>query len=113
MFETTPDPNRQKNSAGVLVIGHTGRVINKLSGGINRDVQFGQPSWLCLILVAKKILSHFLVDESFLSHLNLAILTGLNERAPPPSAYRGNSLIRNCHPLGPQSRPIPRALGWS
>ena len=27
--------------------------------------------------------------------------------------YRGTSLIRNCPPLGPYSRPIPRALRWS
>ena len=27
--------------------------------------------------------------------------------------YRGGSLIRKCHPLGPCSRPIPRALRWS
>ena len=27
--------------------------------------------------------------------------------------YRGTSLIRNCHSLGPYSRPIPRALRWS
>ena len=29
------------------------------------------------------------------------------------STYRGTSLIRNCHSLGPYSRPIPRALRWS
>ena len=27
-------------------------------------------------------------------------------------AHRGTSLIRNCTPLGPYSRPIPRALWW-
>ena len=27
--------------------------------------------------------------------------------------YRGASLIRNCHPLGHYSRPLPRALRWS
>ena len=27
--------------------------------------------------------------------------------------YRGTSLIRNCPPLGPYSRPVPRALWWS
>ena len=26
------------------------------------------------------------------------------------STYRGTSLIRNCPPLGPYSRPMPRAL---
>ena len=29
------------------------------------------------------------------------------------SVYRGTSLIRNRHPLGPYSRPTPRALRWS
>ena len=28
-------------------------------------------------------------------------------------AYRDTSLKKNCHPLNPYSRPIPRALGWS
>ena len=27
--------------------------------------------------------------------------------------YRGTSLIRNRRSIGPYSRPIPRALGWS
>ena len=27
--------------------------------------------------------------------------------------YRGTSLIRNSLPLGPYSRPVPRALWWS
>jgi len=27
--------------------------------------------------------------------------------------YRGSSLIRKLHPLGPYSRPMPRALSWS
>ena len=27
--------------------------------------------------------------------------------------YRGTSLIRNRHPVGPYSRPSPRALWWS
>jgi hypothetical protein len=27
--------------------------------------------------------------------------------------YRGASLIRNCAPLGPYSRPMPRVLWWS
>ena len=27
--------------------------------------------------------------------------------------YRGTSLIRNCRPLGPYSRTVPRALRWS
>ena len=34
-------------------------------------------------------------------------------RGPYAMAYRGTSLIRNCHPLGPCSRPVPRALRWS
>ena len=29
------------------------------------------------------------------------------------SVYRGTSLIRKRHPLGPYSRPTPRALRWS
>jgi len=29
------------------------------------------------------------------------------------SSYRGTSLIRNRHPLGPYSRPMHRALWWS
>jgi hypothetical protein len=29
------------------------------------------------------------------------------------TAYRGTSLIRNNLPLGPYSRPMPRALRWS
>ena len=29
------------------------------------------------------------------------------------SQYRGTSLIRNCPPLGPYSRTMPRALWWS
>ena len=28
-------------------------------------------------------------------------------------AHRGTSLIINCLPLGPYSRPMPRALEWS
>ena len=28
-------------------------------------------------------------------------------------AHRGTSLIRNCHPVGPCSRTLPRALSWS
>jgi len=31
----------------------------------------------------------------------------------PASTYRGTSLIKNSHPLGPYSRPMPRALWWS
>jgi len=27
--------------------------------------------------------------------------------------YRGTSLIRNCPPIGPYSRTMPRALWWS
>ena len=27
--------------------------------------------------------------------------------------YRATSLIRNCHSLGPYSRPVPRTLWWS
>jgi len=29
------------------------------------------------------------------------------------AAYRGTSLIRNNPPVGPYSRPMPRALWWS
>ena len=28
-------------------------------------------------------------------------------------AYRGTSLIRNRHPVGPYSMTMPRGLGWS
>ena len=28
-------------------------------------------------------------------------------------AYKGTSLVRNCFPLRPYSRPMPRALWWS
>ena len=39
------------------------------------------------------------------------------ERCPTPTtpaaaAYRGTSLIRKRHPLGPYGRPMPRALWW-
>ena len=30
-----------------------------------------------------------------------------------PFGYRGTSLVRNCTPLGPYSRHMPRALWWS
>ena len=29
------------------------------------------------------------------------------------SVYKGTSLIRNRHPLGPYTRTMPRALRWS
>ena len=35
---------------------------------------------------------------------------GFEKRVWP---YRGTSLIRNCPPLGPYSRTMPRALWWS
>ena len=34
-------------------------------------------------------------------------------RPRSPSSYRGTSLIRKRHPIGPYSRPVPRALWWS
>ena len=37
----------------------------------------------------------------------------VGETIPLVVQYRGSSLIRNCHPPGPYSRPIPRALGRS
>ena len=33
-------------------------------------------------------------------------------RRGPTLLYRGTSLIRNCAPLGPYSRTVPRALWW-
>ena len=39
-----------------------------------------------------------------------------NRRGTPcewKARYRGTSPIRNCSPLGPYSRPMPRALRWS
>ena len=51
-------------------------------------------------------------------------ITGHHPPCAPPQAsptkasvatygYRGTSLIRNCAPLGPYSRNMPRALWWS
>ena len=34
-------------------------------------------------------------------------------KARPLYTVQGTSLIRNCRPLGPYSRPVPRALWWS
>ena len=40
---------------------------------------------------------------------------GLNSRKVEHGGgvYRGISLIRNCPPLGPYIRPMPRVLWWS
>jgi len=32
---------------------------------------------------------------------------------PGSVTYRGTSIIRNCLPLGPYGRPMPRTLWWS
>ena len=37
----------------------------------------------------------------------------LDHNLEPLMVYRGTSLIKNCHSLGPYSRTIPRALQWS
>ena len=45
------------------------------------------------------------------------VLCGLvlaaNGSHPPSGEYRGTSILRNSTPLGPYSRPMPRALWWS
>ena len=40
-------------------------------------------------------------------------LVDLLDEVPSSPRYRGTSLIRNCFPLGPYGRPVPRALWWS
>ena len=40
-------------------------------------------------------------------------LDNAEHTAAAPPSYRGTSIIRNCAPLGPCSRPLPRDLWWS
>ena len=46
------------------------------------------------------------------THLS-KICTKITSHVFQDVTYRGTSLLRNCFPLGPYSRPIPKVLWWS
>ena len=53
------------------------------------------------------------VGRETVSELKLQYTSGVGSWSERGGVYRGASRIRNCLPVGPYSRPIPRALQLS